>query len=43
MTELDQEDVLARQAVNIKFEKIKQDKLADYQDKLRNAGGTKDF
>lgn len=26
-----------------KFEIIKNDKLADYQDKLRNAGGTKDF
>ena len=43
MTELDQEDVLARQAVNIKFEKINQDVSGEYEDKLRKAAATKAF
>jgi hypothetical protein len=43
MEELDDEDKTARQNLTKKFETIKTDKLADYQDKLRNAGGTKDF
>jgi hypothetical protein len=40
---LDQEDVLARENVQRKYDAIKVDKLADYQDRLRNAGGSKDF
>lgn len=41
--QLEQEDKVARQDVTKKFDAIKIDKLADYQEKLRNSGGTKDF
>lgn len=41
--QLDQEDHTARENLTKKYETLKSDKLADYQDRLRNAGGTKDF
>ena len=40
---LEQENVLSHEKVTKKYETIKADKLADYQDRLRNAGGSKDF
>ena len=43
MENLDQENDTAKENVSKKYEAIKVDKLADYQDRLRNAGGTKDF
>lgn len=43
MQALEEEDKIARENLAHKFEKVKSDKLADYQDKLRNAGGSKDF
>ncbi len=41
--QIEQEDGVARQDLELKFEKIKVERLADYQDRLRNAGGSKDF
>lgn len=43
MQQLDQEDNTLRQNVTKKYETIKQDRLADYQDRLHNSGGNKDF
>jgi len=43
MEQLEEDDKTARNNLTKKFETIKTDKLADYQDRLRNAGGTKDF
>lgn len=41
--ELEVENETAKQNVVKKYETIKTEKLADYQDRLRNAGGSKDF
>merc|ERR1740117_396919 len=43
MEQLDTEDVSNKQNVAKKYETIKHDRLADYQDRLHNAGGSKDF
>jgi len=43
MAALEADDFKAREELNKKFEQIKIEKLADFQDRLRNAGGTKDF
>ena len=40
---LELEDSLLKQELAKKFDQMKLDKLADYQDRLKNAGGTKDF
>jgi len=40
---LDLEDNQLRVDLAKKFDQMKIEKLADYQDRLRNAGGTKDF
>lgn len=40
---LDTEHESLKQAILKKFDKVKQEKLADYLDRLRNAGGSKDF
>lgn len=40
---LENEDNQLKVDLSKKFDQMKIDKLADYQDRLRNAGGTKDF
>jgi len=40
---LEREDNQLKQDLSKKFDQMKLDKLADYQDRLKNAGGTKDF
>ncbi len=40
---LENEDNQLKVNLSKKFDQMKIDKLADYQDRLRNAGGTKDF
>ena len=43
IAKLESEDSLLKQELAKKFDQMKLDKLADYQDRLKNAGGTKDF
>lgn len=43
IAQLESEDSLLKQELAKKFDQMKLDKLADYQDRLKNAGGTKDF
>lgn len=40
---LELEDNQLKQELEKKFDQIKLERLADYQDRLKNAGGTKDF
>lgn len=40
---LENQDNQLKVDLSKKFDQMKIDKLADYQDRLRNAGGTKDF
>lgn len=43
MKEMDKEDVQARKVVDAEFDRKKQDKLSDYEDRLKNAGGKDQF
>ena len=43
IAQLESEDTLLKSELAKKFDQMKLDKLADYQDRLKNAGGTKDF
>ena len=40
---LELEDNQLKQELEKKFDQMKLERLADYQDRLKNAGGTKDF
>lgn len=43
IAKLESEDSLLKQELAKKFDQMKLERLADYQDRLKNAGGTKDF
>ena len=43
MKEMDVEDIQARKAVDAEFDRKKQDKLSEYEDRLKNAGGKDQF